>query len=235
MPKRHIKRIAAPKSWPIKRKARVFTVRPLPGAHSIKFGIPINTILKDMLGIASTTKEIRKILHTKEITVNKKRIKNYNYMVGLFDVVGVNPADNYRMLLNTNGRFVTLKITDKEADLVPYKIKSRKMLKGAVTQLSTSAGWTLKVEKTKDTYAIGDTIIVKHPKKEIVEHIKMDKGCIIYMTSGTHIGTTGKLLQTKGLDITFTGADKKEEKVYETLKQYAFVVGKEKPAIHLTE
>lgn len=36
MVRRHLKRIAAPKTWPIKRKEHKWIVRPTPGPHPLK-------------------------------------------------------------------------------------------------------------------------------------------------------------------------------------------------------
>ena len=51
-----------PKSWQIKiKKKRKFITRPLPG-QSLKLGMPINLILRDILKLALNNKEVKKIL-----------------------------------------------------------------------------------------------------------------------------------------------------------------------------
>ena len=56
MTKNHLKRIAAPKAWAVKRKEGAFLIRPNPGAHSLRSGLPITVVLRDLLGIAKSVK-----------------------------------------------------------------------------------------------------------------------------------------------------------------------------------
>ena len=69
--KDHLKRLASPKSWPIKKKGIKWVKRPFPGPHSFKLGLPITIVLREMLCYAKTLKEVRSILNNKEILVDK--------------------------------------------------------------------------------------------------------------------------------------------------------------------
>ena len=42
----HLKRIAVPKSWPIKRKENKWIARPMPGPHSLNHSISLNITAK---------------------------------------------------------------------------------------------------------------------------------------------------------------------------------------------
>ena len=68
MTKNHLKRLAAPKSWNIKRKANVYVTRPRPGAHSMQESIPFTSFCKDLSNIAQTTKQVKYILNEKRVT-----------------------------------------------------------------------------------------------------------------------------------------------------------------------
>jgi len=59
-PKRHLKRLAAPTAWYIRRKEYKWAVRPSPGPHSMKTSIPLLYIVRDYLGYAKTAREARK-------------------------------------------------------------------------------------------------------------------------------------------------------------------------------
>ena len=65
--KNHLKRIASPKTWAIARQGATFVVRPNPGAHSLAMGLPLSLILRDLLQLASTMSEAKKILHRREV------------------------------------------------------------------------------------------------------------------------------------------------------------------------
>ena len=63
----HIKRLAAPKTWQIRTKGLKFITKPAPGPHSLDTGMPLSTLLKEVLNYANTTREVKKILNTNEI------------------------------------------------------------------------------------------------------------------------------------------------------------------------
>ena len=58
---KHLSRLAMPKTWKVKRKGIKWVTRPLPGAHSLKQGMPISVLLRDVLKLARTTKEVKKL------------------------------------------------------------------------------------------------------------------------------------------------------------------------------
>src|SRR3989338_6869114 len=81
MGKNHIKRIAAPKSWDIKRKTYKFIARPMPGPHSVKSALTLNFLLRNVLEYAKTTKEIKMILTNKSILVDKTVRNDYKFPI----------------------------------------------------------------------------------------------------------------------------------------------------------
>ena len=54
---------------------------------------------------------------------------------------------------------------------------------------------------------------------------------LIYLIGGKHIGDMGKVEDVHGDKIRYKS---RKGDVYETLKEYAFVIGKEKPSIKLS-
>lgn len=60
-----MKRLTAPRSWPVKRKTSTWITKPSPGAHAIEEGIPVTVVMRDMLGLAETAKEVRLMLQKK--------------------------------------------------------------------------------------------------------------------------------------------------------------------------
>ena len=59
----HLKRLVMPRSWPLPRKTSVWVSKPKPGAHSLERGMPLNMIIRDVLGLANTNREVRAILN----------------------------------------------------------------------------------------------------------------------------------------------------------------------------
>jgi small subunit ribosomal protein S4e len=228
MVKNHLKRISTPKTWKIGRKEETFISRPSPGGQPLLHSISINTLFKEELKFAKTTKEVKNILNKSEILVDGKQTKNYRYSVGLMDVVSIpKTKENYRLLLNKNGQLFAKSVKAAEANLKPKRITGKGKIAKGITQLRFFDGHNLKVEK--DEYKVGDTVVYDFKDKKITNTLKLEKGALVYLTGGAHIGFVGTVedLGTKKIHI------KTEDKIFETARRYAFVVGKDKPLIEI--
>lgn len=114
--RKHLKRIAAPKSWLMDKLGGVFTVKPDPGPHKLKESIPLQIILRDKLKLALNGTDVKQILHQKEglIFIDKKVRRNAKFPVGIQDVIEI-PKMNmaYRVLYDVKGRFCFVPIKKK--------------------------------------------------------------------------------------------------------------------------
>jgi small subunit ribosomal protein S4e len=227
--KKHLKRLTIPKSWPIKKKGIVFTIKPNPGPHSIKLGISIGLLMRDIMGVANNSKEVKKILHDTEVLVDGIRRKDIKFPLGIMDVMEFKKSKEYFRIILEKRKISTLSIDKKEAEIKPCRITGKSTLKGKI-QLNLYDGKNIIVEK--DTYKVGDTIVIGLPKQDIKEHIKLEKGCSIYLIGGKHTGDIGKIE-----DISLNKITYKQEggEIIETLKKYVFVIGKDKPVISLAK
>ncbi len=181
MPKRHLKSIAAPKSWPIKRKEQVYITRPHPGAHKLDESMSISLVLK-LLKYTKTAKETRQVINQRDVLVNSKPIKSLKFPVGLFDVISFPNKEHYRLLYNSRGRFIITKISEAESKIVPCKVKNKTLLKGKILQLNFHNGANLIVKE--DKYNTNDVLVLE--KDKIKEHIPFEKGNLVYITKGKH-------------------------------------------------
>lgn len=230
MGKLHIKRIAAPRSWPINRKSTKWIYRPRAGTHKLENALPLGTILKEILNLVKTTKEVKYILTSGEIKVNGKVRKDQKFPVGLMDVLSYK-SNNYRILFDDKGYLTLVSIKEAESKLFPKKITGKKSLKGKKTQINLFDGTNL-ISDDKNIKS-SDTIILENGK--IKDYLKLEKGSIIYITHGKQVGKIGivkEIKQEKSLNpakIIFT----QNKDQFETIKDYAFVIGKTKPMITL--
>lgn len=234
MGQNHLARLTAPKSWVIARKENRWTARPSPGPHGLNESITVNLLLKELLGVARTTKEVITILNNGYLIIDGKVRRSYKFPVGLMDVVKLEKiGDIYRVLLDGMGRFHLAKIDKNEENLKLLKIINKKMIKGNKLQLTFHDGRTLLVGKYDGN--VGDSVLFDLAKKSIVESLKLEKGASIYLTSGKHVGKIRKVKEiTKGQDL------QKAKVVFEengediiTLMDYAFVVGGDSPVINI--
>ena len=228
MGKNHLKRLAAPKIWSINRKETEFITKQSPGPHSLELGIPINTILKDILKYASTTREVKKILGANNIKIDGQPRKHFRFPVGLFDVIEF-PSINefYRVIINSQGKLDLAKINKNETSIKPCKIIGKTMVNGKL-QLNLYDGKNILVDK--NNYKVGDTLLLLLPEQKISKHLKLDKESAIFLIGGRHIGEVGNVEDIVGDKIIYKN---KNGSLIETSKNYAFVIGENKPLITL--
>ncbi len=227
MGKRHLKSLAAPKSWSIERKKSKFTIRPNPGMHKFSEGVALKFILKDMLNYCRTKREVKYVLGKQEIKVDGVRRKNPKFLVGLFDTLSIPKLkQDFRVLINKKGK-IELKEIKGESAIKPCKIIGKTLVKKRL-QLNLYDGKNILVDK--DSFKVGDTVIVELPGQIIKEQIKFEEGALAYLTKGKSVGEVGKIEKIKG-GVIFV--KKLTGEKFETKREYAVVVGKDKPVIGL--
>jgi small subunit ribosomal protein S4e len=228
--RKHQKRVAAPRTWPILRKTTKFVVKSMPGPHNKINSISLITVLKEMLEIAKTTKEATKIISNKEILVNGNIVKKGKFPIGFMDIVSIPKLKkSFRMLLNEFGKLQLYET--KTSDFILSRIADKTILKKGQIQLNLEDGRNMIVKK--NTYHTGDVLKLKIPGQEIVDHFELKKGNIVYITSGKHAGEVGEIKEITERKENTTSSVKVQSKKgeFKTVKKYAFVIGKDKPAI----
>lgn len=226
---RHLKRLCMPKSWPSKRKGIMFITKPMPGPHKQNESITLLVLMKDLLKLGKTSKEIKKILNNNSILVDNKIVKEHRYPLGVMDIISI-PSLNqyYRLILNKKGKFELLSIKKEDSSEKICKITGKTIMKKGKLQLNLYDSKNITVDK--DSYKVGDSVVVVN--KKIKKHLKLEKGAVIYIVSGKHIGEIGKLEEVKkynGItkDTIVISIDKNK---IETSKDHAFVIENESDA-----
>lgn len=228
--KAHLKRLAMPKTWDIKRKKTVFVMRPFPGGATQELVIPLQIFLRDMIKVAKTAKEVRFILNNMSVLVNGKRRKEVKFPIGLMDVIEIPKIKKqYRLLINRKGRLFAHEIPVKEASIKPCKIMNKTILKKGIIQLNFTDGNNIIVKK--DIYKTDDVVFIDFTKKNITEHLKFEKKSTIFLIGGSRVGIIATLEDIKGNSVII----KSKEGTFETIKKYVFILGTDKPRIDLPE
>ena len=226
MVKSHLKRINAPRTWNIKRKENRFILRPAPGGQIMEFTLPLHVLFKDMLGLVKNIREMNYILKNQKILVDGKPRYSPKHPVGLMDVVEITAShEAYRLLINEKNLLYAKKT--KQPKLKIARIEKKTLLKKGLMQLNLSDGRNLIVKK--DSYKTGDSLLLELPSQEIKEHLALEKQATVLLLKGSHVGYTGTVEDIKGSIIKLAIDSKK----IETLKKYALVIGKTKPALEL--
>ena len=230
MGKSHLKRINTPKTWHIKRKSMTFITRPNPGSASFVLGMPLGVILRDMLEVAHTSKEVRTLLQGKQVIVDGIARKDPKHIVGFMDTVSFPMlGTHYRMVLTKQGMLTLKPISKDESQTKLLKIKGKTKVKGKI-QLNLFDGRNILVDK--DSYKVGDTVTYDIGIKKITENLSLAKDMPILLIGGKHIGQTGMITHTSTNFISYTT---KDGETVETLKSYAYCVGKHLAKVTISE
>lgn len=223
MAKSHLKRVSVPKTWNLPRKLYTFIVRP---SGYLESALPVAVILKEILRVASTRAEAKKIVNSGAVSLDGSAIKNDRLPVGLMSVISVGGKD-YRMLLNTRGKLFLKTLSAKESAIKLCKIISKTTLKGNKLQIGFHDGRTLLSDK-KDV-KLNDTIAFKLPEFSVHSHLKLGKNAKVYLTGGSSVGKTGTVESVSG-----TVTLKVGERTIEAGKENIFVIGNESEMIDTT-
>ncbi|MBI5001559.1 MAG: 30S ribosomal protein S4e [Euryarchaeota archaeon] len=230
---KHLKRLAAPRTWPIKRKVSVWVPKPSPGPHGVERSVPLYLLMRDMLNLCGTAREAKRIIGQRQILVDGKIATDPKLPVGLMDVVSVpKTKEHFRMMLNKLGVFSLVRIDDASAKWKLARVERKVSVRGGKMQLGLHDGRCAVVEKTK--VKTGDTLKIEVPSQKVLGVYALDKGNMAMLVAGLHVG---ELHAIEGYKVTrnpkanmVTFADG-----LSTVKGNVFVVGKDAPEVKMPE
>ncbi|KAH1001982.1 hypothetical protein HUJ04_005932 [Dendroctonus ponderosae] len=117
-PKKHLKRLNAPKAWMLDKLGGVFAPRPSTGPHKLRESLPLVIFLRNRLKYALTNSEVTKIVMQRLIKVDGKVRTDPNYPAGFMDVVTIEKTGEFfRLIYDVKGRFTIHRITAEEAKI----------------------------------------------------------------------------------------------------------------------
>ena len=217
----HMKRLTMPRSWPLPRKSTIWIQKPNPCGHTLEHCMPLGVVLRDVLGVAQTRREAKRIVHSKLVKVDGNLESDSGRGVGLMDVLPVGD-DNYRCILDTNGKLRYRPIPKKSASTKTCRVTGRSTIKGGKTQVHLHDGRNLLFDESPD-YKTGDSLVISLPDQDIKAHHKFEEGSIAYLTGGSHIGETAIV---RGHEIKRSSkANEVKFDDFGTISDYVFVIG----------
>ncbi len=232
--RKHLKRFKAPENWPIHPKENKWTVKTGPGSHALDKSLPLLIVVRDILQIADNSREAKIIINKGDILVDGRARKDYKFPVGFMDVVEIPKSGKvYRILPDEKGRLILHPISQENKGFKLCRIENKTTIKEAKTQFNLHDGRNCLSEEKLNT---ADVVKLKVPEQEIQDHIKFENGTLGLITGGKHIGEMGSI---KEITITQSSMpntvviETEDGKTFQTLKDYVFVLGKEKPLISL--
>jgi small subunit ribosomal protein S4e len=236
-PKKHLKRIAAPKSWLLAKTGGTWASRPSSGPHRLRESIPIGLILRHRLKYALNGREANVILKDKEgmVKIDNKVRSDVGFPCGVMDVITLEKSnEQFRVLYDVKGRFVLKSLKEEEAKYKLCKIKRKEVAANQIPYIVTHDGRTFRYPNPDIN--VNDTIKLDLSNNKIVDHIKFEQGNLAYAVAGNNIGRVGTIinrdLHNGGFDIVHVKDSRGVS--FATRIGNIFIIGKgKKPAISL--
>jgi small subunit ribosomal protein S4e len=193
-PKKHLKRIAAPKSWLLDKTGGNQAIRPSQGPHKLRESIPLSLVVQSRLKYALNGREAKMIMNDKEgnVLVDGKIRRDERFPAGFMDVITIKKTgENFRVLYDIKGKFVLRSIKSDEAKFKLCKIKRKEMGPNRVPYVVTHDGRTIRYPHPD--ISAHDTIKLDIETGKILDVIKFETGNLVYATQGNNIGRVGVL------------------------------------------
>lgn len=221
---RHTKRITSPTYWGAGRKNFTWITSVRPGPHPAKYAIPLQVLLRDILGLVETARESKAVIKSGKVLVDGMVRKDHKFSVGLMDVIAIPLIKKYYRIVPYEKGLKVIEIPKKEAGIKLVKVIRKQIVGGGKVQITTNGGKNYFYTKAK----INDTLIIKEGK--IAEKLSMEKGQLCLVTRGKQAGRIGKLVRLDKVSRLEGNKD-----LFEVPIEYIMVVGDSKPMVKLYE
>lgn len=224
----HQKRISYAGKVQIMRKEHVWTFNQLPGPHAKAVGGTIGNIIRDILHFADNKREIKYILNNKTVLVNGRKVSEYRFSVGLFDIIEFKDiGKKYRILLTQKGKLLIKELAKSDMLFRPCRVVLKKVMGKNKLQFGFNNGFSMVETFAKGKgIKVGDSVEYDITKNKFGKVLKLTEGCKVYITGGPHVSHFGVLKGivkgnvTKSNEVTV----ETKEKVIKTRSKYVFVI-----------
>jgi small subunit ribosomal protein S4e len=216
------KRLEVPGFWPIEKKTKKYTVSLRPGPHSKSSSLTLAVVIRDMLKYAETLKEVRTLLQSGIVLVDKVIRKEPGFPCGLMDIVTI--GNESFCLAPSKSGFALLKC---QGGTKLKKVVNKTKARLAKTQLHFHDGTTMLSEEACST---GDVVEIDLENGKIKSIAKLEKGAKVIVTKGNNVGKIGtldKAVIVKSTEPNIAEITIDEKKITLPLG-YVFAVGKSK-------
>lgn len=232
---KHLKRKPAPIFWPIHRKENRWIVKPRAGPHKSTESIPLLVVLRDMLSIGKTRREVDILLSRGNVMVDGVIRKGDDFPVGLMDIVEIPSLNKVYRVLPIKGKGLRLhQVPNEERQFKLCKVMGKTTVKEGNVQLNLSDGRNILIRvadpkrPSEDIYKTSDLIRLSIPKVEVLDHIPLEQGVLAIIDSGQNVGQWGEVIKITESSIyrsTVTIRNSENQEV-ETVADYVFPIGK---------
>jgi len=191
-PRRHLKRLFAPKDWFLSKLNGVFAPRPRAGPHKLRECIPLLVLLRNRLKYALTAREANMILRQKLVKVDNRVRTDSKYPAGFMDVIDLpRTGERFRLMYDVKGRFTLVKIGEAEAGLKMCRVNNVYTSTHRIPMITTHDG--RRIRYPDPLIRRGDSVLVDLKEGKITDFIKLKVGQVAMITGGNNRGRLGQI------------------------------------------
>jgi small subunit ribosomal protein S4e len=228
-----MKRLTAPRSWPLKRKITVWVTKQSPGPHAVEKSIPAALVLRDMLKVCDTAKEAKRIIGNREVLIDGRPLRSHKMPIGLMDVLTIPKTKvSYRMLLTDKGKLTMVEISEAEAKWKLCRLQNKTTVRDGKVQLNLHDGRNIVLDKNE--YKTGDVLKLNFEDQKISSSYQLAPGSLAMIIVGPHAGKTAVVSECIMRRGSAANVIRFEDGT-ETVRDNVFVIGIKKSAIKLPE
>jgi small subunit ribosomal protein S4e len=184
----HKTRDSSSKVWPIPRKGTKYIVVP---SRNHQNGIPLIILMRNILGLVDTKKEMKRLLHEKAVSVNGRIVHSEKHALLLFDTVELKNANKYyRLVYSENRKFGLEEIGEKETGKKICKLANKKVLSGKKIQLNFNDGINV---LANEKINVGDSALINLSANKIEKVLPVREKAKVLLIKGKHLGSLGEI------------------------------------------
>jgi len=225
-PKRHLKRLNAPKHWMLDKLGGIWAPRPSTGPHKLRECLPLIILLRNRLKYALNTKEVKYILMQRLVKVDGKARTDKTYPAGFMDVIGIEKTNEFfRLLYDVRGRFIVHRVSPEEGKYKLARVKTLAMGLKKVPYIVTHDGRTIRYPDPM--VAVNDTVKVDIETGKMSEFVKFETGNLAMISGGKNTGRVGVIVSREKHQGSFDIVHLKDSQghIFATRLHNVFVIG----------
>lgn len=241
--KKHLKRLASPRLWQIHRKEAKWAPRTRSGPHPLNKSIPLQIIIRDMLGYAKTYRETKKILTEGNVLIDGVIRTDERFPIGLMDVIEIKKIDKfYRVLPHPSKELILHEIGEEEVKFKLCQLTNKVAVKKGNLQLNFHDGRNILVKvqdptnPVEDTYKSRDVLQLVLPNQDIINHFKFEEDVLAIIIGGKNAGLVGRINEIEkriGYHASVVTLENAQGELIKTALEYTFPIGTDEPIISL--
>ena len=221
-----LKRLKAPKFWKIPRVKEKFVLSVRPSAHPADRSYPLGVVLRDMLKLGRTLKEVKFMLNSRLVEVNGRVRTDKNFSIGMFDIIHIKKENKYYVVLPSPKGLGFVETNENVKKL--SKVKRKVAIRGGKIQLTFHDGETKLADNNIKT---NDTVVLNLKTREIENVLPFKEGAFVMITNGENAGKVGKV---EKIEVVRSSMPNRvmvsvDGKMIESVVDNVFVVGDDSP------